>query len=127
VSRSTGANITAARRRRRVPRIDAASLLTIVGCVLVAVHLWRGVRTPRGGARDASAALSAPLDLRVASADELQVLPEIGPALARRIVAYRHAVGGITRADDLMRVPGVGQGVVRAVEPYVRTAHAWPR
>ncbi|MBI4737938.1 MAG: helix-hairpin-helix domain-containing protein [candidate division NC10 bacterium] len=52
--------------------------------------------------------LVLPLDPNAADAEALQGLPGIGPTLAARIVADREAQGPFQRAEDLLRVPGIG-------------------
>ena len=51
----------------------------------------------------------SPLDLNSATAEELTVLPGIGPALAERIVAYRREHGGFNTVEELMEVSGIGE------------------
>ncbi|MBC7093246.1 helix-hairpin-helix domain-containing protein [Candidatus Bipolaricaulota bacterium] len=51
---------------------------------------------------------SGPLNVNRASAEELEKLPGIGPALAARIVAFREAHGPFRTVDDLLAVPGIG-------------------
>lgn len=50
---------------------------------------------------------------------ELVALPKIGPALAKKILAARDARGGFKSLKDLLSVPGIKEGVYRAIEPYV--------
>ena len=59
------------------------------------------------------------LDLNTASAEELQKLPGIGPVLSEAIVAYRTEHGPFSRAEDLMNVPGIGQGRYAALAESV--------
>jgi competence ComEA-like helix-hairpin-helix protein len=59
--------------------------------------------------RNVSTAKSAgPVNLNRAGARELERLPAIGPAMAKRIIDFRDSVGGFTRPDDLMKVRGIG-------------------
>lgn len=53
--------------------------------------------------------LDGPLDLNRATADDLQRLPGIGPALAAQIVRARERQGRFATAEDLLRVPGLGR------------------
>ena len=53
-----------------------------------------------------------------ASAEELEALPGVGPALAQRIVNER-SKGRFTSADDLVRVPGIGKAKLEKMRSYV--------
>lgn len=59
------------------------------------------------------------LDVNAATAAELERLPRVGPALARRIVAYREQHGPFESAEALRHVRGIGPSTVRLLEPLV--------
>ena len=59
------------------------------------------------------------IDLNRARASELELLPGIGPALARAIVEDRNANGPFVSVDDLQRVDGIGPRTVVRVRPFV--------
>ena len=48
------------------------------------------------------------VDINTATADQLQQLNGVGPALAQRIVADRQANGPFKTVEDLKRVSGIG-------------------
>lgn len=49
------------------------------------------------------------VDFNQATAGELETLPGIGPALARRIVAYREKQGGFHSPEEISAVPGISR------------------
>ncbi|ACO45210.1 helix-hairpin-helix domain-containing protein [Deinococcus deserti] len=59
--------------------------------------------------------ISGRLNLNIASMEQLEALPKVGPALAQRIVEGRpyHSLA------DLDRVKGVGPGTLKVLEPLV--------
>jgi competence protein ComEA len=46
-----------------------------------------------------------------ATAEQLEELPGIGPALSARIIAYRDANGGFKTKEDLLNVSGIGDSI----------------
>ncbi|MGO8762587.1 MAG: ComEA family DNA-binding protein [Desulfobaccales bacterium] len=61
--------------------------------------------------------LGLPLDLNRASAEDLDAMPGIGPALAQKIVAYRNAHGPFKQIDDLLEVSGIGPENLQKLKP----------
>ena len=62
----------------------------------------------------------AKVNLNHASADELQVLPGIGPVLAQRMVDWRKAHGRYRTVDDLQEVKGIGKKRLEQLRPWVK-------
>ena len=60
------------------------------------------------------------VDVNAASVAELERLPGVGPALARRIVEEREQHGPFYSAEDLGRVRGIGPKTYQALKAYVR-------
>lgn len=69
----------------------------------------------RGGRRSPP----EPIAVNDATAEELERLPRVGPALARRIVAYRAEHGRLTSVDDLRHVRGIGVTTAALLAPLV--------
>jgi competence protein ComEA len=65
--------------------------------------------------------LPGKLNVNLASAEELERLPGIGPALAARIVAHREAHGPFRTVDDLLRVSGIGPKTLDGFRDLVTT------
>lgn len=94
----------------------------------------RGASTAREGggteqdsrrARSASGPLDHPgyiagkLDLDVATAAQIDSLPGVGPAMARRIVLDRMARGPFVTRDGFRRVPGTGPKFLARIDSLV--------
>jgi competence protein ComEA len=62
------------------------------------------------------------VDINRASAEELQTLPGIGPALAARVVAWRAEHGPFRSAGELEKVPGIGAKTATRLQPRVRAS-----
>ena len=71
--------------------------------------------TASGGAQKGS----TPVNINTATAEELQSLPRIGPAMAQRIIAWREAHGGFRSVDELDAVPGIGPSMLENLRPLV--------
>lgn len=59
------------------------------------------------------------VDINSATAGQLAALPEIGPVLSERIVAFRDANGKFLRGDQLMAVEGIGPATYAAVSDLI--------
>ena len=55
-----------------------------------------------------------------ASAKEFEALDGIGPVLASRIVSYRKANGPFATIEDLLKVPGIGEGTLSKFKSKLR-------
>ncbi len=132
-------------------RSERRSLL-LLGLLAVTGHLILGVRGAGSAApgavtlfapaqmadplahRDLALSLAAPLadgeriDVDHAAAPELQRLPGVGPALAKRIVADREIRGAFGGMAGLDRVSGIGPALLQKLSPHLsfggRTADA---
>jgi competence protein ComEA len=60
-----------------------------------------------------------PLDLNAATAADLELLPDVGPALAARIVADRDARGGYGSVEEIDAVRGIGPRTLELLRPLV--------
>lgn len=60
------------------------------------------------------------IDLNEASAADLELLPRIGPTLARRVVTDRERNGPFAAIEDLARVRGIGPRTLERLRPLVR-------
>lgn len=76
---------------------------------------------PPGGASptDTKKPTSLPLNLNRASAEELDILPGVGPATATAIVTHRERSGSFTSVEGLLEVPGIGPAKLAALAGLV--------
>jgi competence protein ComEA len=94
-------------RRGRVPGHPLA-LLAALGLLLAGLP---------AAAEDAR--LTGVVNINTASVEELQLLPGIGEARARAVVALREKRGGFKRVDELLDVKGIGEPSLARLRPHL--------
>jgi competence protein ComEA len=82
---------------------------------VVAGPVLSGAPADNGG----QPAPAGPVSLNSATADELDSLPGIGPALAQQIISYRESRGPFMSIDQLGDVPGIGPSKLEQLRPLV--------
>jgi competence protein ComEA len=73
----------------------------------------QGVPIPPG------ASAQGPIQLSVATVEQLDELPGIGPVTAQKIVAYRTEHGAFHSVEELDEVPGIGPARVEQLRDLV--------
>ncbi len=77
-------------------------------------------QAPAAGATAASdTPASGLVNINIATAPELELLPGIGPSLAQAIVSYRDAHGIFHQIEDLLDVPGIGPAKLEQIRGLV--------
>jgi len=66
--------------------------------------------------------LSIPVNINTAGAEELDILPGVGPKMAQAIVAFREAHGNFSALEDLQKVKGLGPKKFAAIRPHITLA-----
>ena len=61
-----------------------------------------------------------PIDLNTATAQALQQLPGVGPAMAKTIVDFRQKSGPFRRVEDLLAIRGITKQRLEKIRPYVK-------
>lgn len=78
---------------------------------------WPKTFAPTAGLLPAPTSDSGPVNINTAGIEELQRLPGIGPATARRILAWREAHGLFGSVDELANVSGIGPAKLEKIRP----------
>ncbi len=108
------ADPAAGRSARDANRVAATLLIILALAAALAAALTRApldadARAPR---------LALRIDLNAATAEQLALLPNIGPARAAAIIADREARGPFSSLNDLDRVPGIGPRTIADLAPF---------
>jgi competence protein ComEA len=74
---------------------------------------------PPGAVAGASAVAGGKVSLAVATIDDLDELPGIGPVTAQKIVDWRTAHGPFRSVEDLDDVPGIGPARIEQLRDLV--------
>lgn len=61
----------------------------------------------------------ARININTAGARLLESLPRIGPATARRIIAYRETHGPFAAIEDIQNVPGIGPATFESIKDHI--------
>ena len=60
-----------------------------------------------------------PVDLNGATAQQLELVPGIGPATAQSIVRFREKSGPFQRVEDLLAIRGISRTKLEKMRPYL--------
>ena len=91
---------------------NGATAILLLACLMAA----------SGAAADGEG--RAVVNINTATADQLQLLPRVGPALAARIIDYRESNGPFQSVDEIVAVKGIGEVAFQRLEPYLVTSGA---
>ena len=67
----------------------------------------------------ATATAASPVNLNTATPAQLETLPGIGAAAARRILEYRQKNGAFKKIEELMNVKGIGEKSFLKLKPLI--------
>lgn len=76
------------------------------------------VHVPLQG-EDSGDVLSFPLNINLASVEQLSQLPGIGPITAQGIINYRDSNGPYRRIEDIQNVSGIGPNTFQSTEELI--------
>lgn len=105
--------------RGRIARAGAPSGALAIVAIAAAMAIVWWMSRPSGDLPRLEA--TAWLDPAAAPVESLRLLPGIGATLAARIDRARREGLAIGRADDLLRVPGIGPRRVETLRPLLQT------
>ena len=74
---------------------------------------------PAAPAPRAAKPAAGAVNLNTATEEQLQDVPGIGPALAKRIVEFRKQNGGFKTVEDLLKVRGIGEKSFEKLRAHV--------
>lgn len=83
----------------------------VIGLATAGLYLYKNIRaemTPGKG--------DLIVNVNMATQDELETIPGIGPVLSKQIIAGRP----YERIEDLERVQGIGRYTLNSIRPYVK-------
>ena len=108
----------------------------VVVALLVGTQTWLVAQSAQPAKRPAAKAAAAKtetatpapavVNLNSATAEQLDSLPGIGPAVASRIIEYRQKNGPFKKIEDLMNVRGVGEKSFLKIRNRLTVAPAKP-
>lgn len=79
---------------------------------------WAGEEPMGAGGAGAGVSGDGKVDINRADRSGMTRLPGVGEVIAGRIVSYREANGPFRTVEDLLDVPGIGEGKLAAIRDY---------
>ena len=117
---SAGAGEAVPAQRPERPLVGWATVMALALTGLAALgFVWLRERRAAGRPRAPAGELRLRLDLNAASAEELDLIPGVGPGRAARIVEVRKARGGFKRLAELDEPALLGPGASERLAPYL--------
>jgi competence protein ComEA len=114
-----------ARASAAVARAGGATEKADLSAVNLAARLTDGqqlvvpIRADGAAVSAGASGSSGPISLSSATVEQLDTIDGVGPTIAQRIIDWRTANGGFSSVDQLLDVPGIGEGRLEALRPHV--------
>ena len=118
--------------KRMVSKVGMVVSMVMVLFALMAITFPVNAETPQGNSQTAKAQNSSKppevakkalptgkININTASENELQKLPKVGPAMAKRIIEYRNSVKSFKTLEELRNVKGIGPKIFEQIKPYI--------
>jgi comEA protein len=68
----------------------------------------------------------AKVNINTAGQAELESLPRIGPAVAKRIIDFRTQNGGFKKIEDIMKVRGISEKIFQQLKDLITVGQETP-
>jgi len=116
-----GGGVRVARAVGGDPRVDPAARAAIDRQIAAVDSVRKHGKKKGKGSRAKKPEVIVPaiIDLDIATAEQIETLRGIGPALARRIVADRDSLGPFGSLDGFQRVKGIGPRLAARLDSSV--------
>ena len=90
----------------------------LVAALAVASGAQAQAQPKKAGAK-ATATATSPVNLNTATSAQLETLPGVGAAAAKRILEYREKNGLFKKIEELMNVKGIGEKSFLKLKPLI--------
>lgn len=106
-----------------VKKITISDVVMVVALIMMSVGLGLKMKEAKNNEKvtieKRQESIPLLVNINTATMVELESLPRIGPATAKKIIDFRQIYGAFRKAEDIMKVSGIGEKTYEKIKGQI--------